>query len=141
MLFSGRRAQQARYRQQTILKTALEKRKDRVMSQRAAITTHILDLVRGQPAANVAVRLYNTKGLVASARTDDDGRVVQWDTEFDIQADKYRFEFDVAPYFDLQQADCFYEDVHISFRVKNVIEHYHVPLLLSPFGYSTYRGS
>jgi 5-hydroxyisourate hydrolase len=111
------------------------------MSQRAAITTHILDLVRGQPAANVAVRLFDTQGLVASATTDSDGRVFQWDTALSIQADKYRLEFDVEPYFDQHQADCFYEDVHISFRVKVITEHYHVPLLLSPFGYSTYRGS
>jgi 5-hydroxyisourate hydrolase len=111
------------------------------MSQRAPITTHILDLVRGQPAANVAVRLYDTQGLVASAATDKDGRVVQWDVAFTIQSDKYRLEFDVEPYFKQHQADCFYEDVHISFRVQSVTEHYHVPLLLSPFGYSTYRGS
>ena len=111
------------------------------MSQRAAITTHILDLVRGQPAAKVAVRLYDTQDLIASATTDSDGRVLQWDTEFTIQADKYRLEFDIEPYFDQHQTDCFYEDVHISFRVKEIAEHYHVPLLLSPFGYSTYRGS
>jgi 5-hydroxyisourate hydrolase len=47
----------------------------------------------------------------------------------------------VEPHFKQHQADCFYEDVHISFRVQSVTEHYHVPLLLSPFGYSTYRGS
>ncbi len=77
------------------------------MSQRAAITTHILDLVRGQPAAKVAVRLYDTQDLVASATTDSDGRVLQWDTEFTIQADKYRLEFDVEPYFDQHQAHLF----------------------------------
>jgi len=111
------------------------------MTDRAAITTHILDLVRGQPAASVPVRLYNSDGLVASAVTDRDGRVANWASGFTVQAGKYRLEFDVAPYFDQHQIESFYEDVHISFRVRGTLEHYHVPLLLSPFGYSTYRGS
>lgn len=111
------------------------------MTKRAPITTHILDLTRGAPANDVSVRLYQGDAMVSQGVTDADGRIVNWQNEITLVATKYRLEFDVEPYFTRLSSSSFYEDVHISFRVDAVDEHYHVPLLLSPFGYSTYRGS
>lgn len=105
------------------------------------VTTHILDLVRGQPATGIAVRLYQEASLLGSGITNEDGRVTDWDQAFVISAGRYRLEFDVEPWFRARGEASFYEDVHISFRIESADEHYHVPLLLSPFGYSTYRGS
>ncbi len=111
------------------------------MSDRVPITTHILDLVKGKPAAGIAVSLYSGDQLISTGQTDTDGRVESWEQTFDITAGKYRLEFDVEPWFTSKGESTFYEDVHISFRVDDTREHYHVPLLLSPYGYSTYRGS
>ncbi len=111
------------------------------MADKASITTHVLDQVRGKPAAGISVRLYAGTELIAEGETDTDGRVSDWQPVFSIAPGKYRLEFDVEPWFSERGEDSFYEDVHISFRVLNQAEHYHVPLLLSPFGYSTYRGS
>ncbi len=111
------------------------------MSDRPPITTHILDLVNGRPAAGVVVRLYREAELLARGVTNDDGRVESWSEALSIDSGKYRLEFDVEPWFTSRGEKSFYEDVHISFRIVNADEHYHVPLLLSPFGYSTYRGS
>lgn len=111
------------------------------MSDRAAITTHILDLATGKPAANISLRLFGPEGQITAAVTDDDGRVNHWQDAFTITPGKYRIEFDVEPYFEARGTTPFYEDVHIAFRIREVSEHYHVPLLLSAFGYSTYRGS
>lgn len=111
------------------------------MADRPPITTHVLDLARGRPAAGISVALFRDQELVAEGVTNDDGRVGQWQPNFEIACGKYRLEFNVESWFAAQGIDTFYEDVHISFRVADENEHYHVPLLLSPFGYSTYRGS
>jgi 5-hydroxyisourate hydrolase len=111
------------------------------MNDRLPITTHILDLVTGKPAAGVAVSLYLGDQLISTGQTDADGRVESWEQAFDVTAGKYRLEFDVEPWFTSKGKSTFYEDIHISFRVDDTSEHYHVPLLLSPYGYSTYRGS
>jgi 5-hydroxyisourate hydrolase len=111
------------------------------MADRAPVTTHILDLVRGKPANGIGVRLFSETGEVAQGVTDKDGRVDFWQQPFEILPGRYRLEFDVEPWFSSRGEDSFYEDVQISFRVRDTNEHYHVPLLLSPFGYSTYRGS
>jgi 5-hydroxyisourate hydrolase len=108
---------------------------------RAPITTHILDTTTGRPAAGVCLTLFGPQGKVTTAVTDVDGRVTSWLDAFELQSGKYRIEFEVDAYFFEKQLATFYEDVHISFRVQDTSEHYHVPLLLSPFGYSTYRGS
>ena len=108
---------------------------------RASVTTHILDLNHGKPAAGISVRLYADDSLLASGVTNDDGRVEIWDTDSSIVSGKHRLEFDVQPWFDARGETSFYEDVHISFRIAATDEHYHVPLLLNAFGYSTYRGS
>ena len=111
------------------------------MIDRAPITTHILDTSTGRPAAGVRLTLFGPAGVITTGVTDDDGRVTKWHDRFELQSVKYRIEFEIEPYFTERQSATFYEDVHISFRVQDTSEHYHVPLLLSPFGYSTYRGS
>ena len=105
------------------------------------VTTHILDLVNGRPAAGVDVRLFAGAELIAEGVTNDDGRVADWRQSFSVSPGSYRLEFDVEPWFHARGENSFYEHVHISFRIADAAEHYHVPLLLSPFGYSTYRGS
>ena len=105
------------------------------------ITTHVLDTSIGKPARNVAVALTDFDGnVVGRGHTDQDGRCRDLVTE-DVQTGRYRISFDVAAYFLERDIHSFYPVVHIDFEVFNAGEHYHVPLLLSPFGYSTYRGS
>ncbi len=106
----------------------------------ARITTHVLDISRGQPAAGVAVTLESgaTLGDRQSAVTDDDGRVK---TFAEVGAGTHRLTFDVGAHYAKSGQDTFYPHAQITFVVKDAAQHFHVPLLLSPFGYSTYRGS
>ena len=111
------------------------------------ISTHILDTSRGKPAAGVTVIL-EMKGKsgdwskVASATTDPDGRINSLFPEgVPLEKGMYRLTFETASYFRSVQTESFYPYVQIAFEVKESSAHYHVPLLLSPFGYSTYRGS
>jgi|SRR4051812_27050192 5-hydroxyisourate hydrolase len=110
----------------------------------SAITTHILDTSAGGPAGGVAVRLeFETSGgwvEVGTGETDGDGRLRDL-LKNKIETGNYRLTFDVGEYFAKNAATCFFPEVTITFAVRNANEHYHVPLLLSPFGYSTYRGS
>ena len=110
----------------------------------SAVTTHVLDAARGRPAAGVAVRLEAAKGgdwaSLAEGRTDDDGRIKDLGPER-LDADDYRLTFATGDYFDDQGVATFYPQVQITFRINDPEQHYHVPLLLSPFAYSTYRGS
>jgi len=97
------------------------------------ISTHVLDAQRGRPATGLAVRLERADGtLVSAGETGPDGRITGWDaTEVGV----YRLVFatgGIAPFF---------PEVVLTFHVADPAEHYHVPLLLSPFAYSTYRGS
>jgi 5-hydroxyisourate hydrolase len=98
------------------------------------ITTHVLDTARGRPAAGVPVRLERDGEPLADTATDADGRARL--TE-DAAAGRYRLVFDTGAY--LGGAG-FYPEVAVVFQVTEVGD-YHVPLLLSPFGYCTYRGS
>ena len=101
-----------------------------------SLSTHVLDTSRGRPAAGVPVTLYRQDGTrLTDAVTDADGRVR------DLPVDGpggYRLVFATGDYLG---ADAFYPEVSVAFRIGAPDEHYHVPLLLSPFGYSTYRGS
>ena len=104
------------------------------------ITTHVLDLAAGRPAAGVAVVLEQAADggwqELARGRTDDDGRVGDLG---DVPAPgRFRLRFDTAGYLG---EDAFFPEVTLQFSVARPEEHLHVPLLLSPFGYSTYRGS
>lgn len=106
------------------------------------ITTHVLDTSTGKPAAGVPVRLERQKEGgwedVGSGVTNEDGRVSDLVTG-SIEPGVYRITFDSGAYF--RDREHFYPIIRIEFRYKEDGRHYHVPLLLSPFGYSTYRGS
>ncbi|MGB6927026.1 hydroxyisourate hydrolase [Psychrobacter sp.] len=120
----------------------------------ATISSHILDTYLGKPAADVAVTLHRIRDngaaiLLAHGTTNSDGRVTpdawQFDTAIDstehqLNIGRYTVTFDTQSYFDAQQLTAFYPQVVIDF-VVNDASHYHVPLLLSAHGYSTYRGS
>ncbi|MCK2220759.1 hydroxyisourate hydrolase [Actinomadura sp. ATCC 31491] len=100
-----------------------------------SFSTHVLDAVAGRPAAGVRVRLEDDAGMVlAEGRTDGDGRIKGWDT---AGAGVRRVVFDTGGYL----RDTFYPEVVIAFTVTDPARHHHVPLLLSPYAYSTYRGS
>ena len=102
----------------------------------ATLSTHVLDTARGVPAAGVPVRLLDASGRsLAEAVTDGDGRVPSLGG--DLPAGTFTLRFNVA----IQQPDGFYPEVAVTFTVADGESHYHVPLLLSPYGYSTYRGS
>lgn len=112
------------------------------------LTTHILDTANGQPADGVCIRLYSIDGerrLVADVKSNADGRsdepLLEGDT---FTSGGFELEFDVGSYFDRQRTrrgDLPFLDVVVIRFHANGDEHYHVPLLVSPFGYSTYRGS
>jgi 5-hydroxyisourate hydrolase len=111
-----------------------------------SITTHVLDTSRGRPAADVAVSLEHfvaNEGWrrLGQARTDDDGRIKSGLAPATLSAGNHRLRFDTGEWFRAQNVEAFYPEVQITFVVRNASEHHHVPLLLSPFGYSTYRGS
>jgi 5-hydroxyisourate hydrolase len=105
------------------------------------ITTHVLDTAQGRPAAGVAVTLERGPDWteVGSGRTGDDGRLKELGPA--DAAGAYRLRFDTGAYFAALGARAFFPEVTVHFTVERPEEHHHVPLLLSPFGYSTYRGS
>lgn len=109
------------------------------------ITTHVLDTSVGRPAAGIPVRLEVMNGdgwtEVGSGSTDADGRIADLLPAERVEATTYRLEFDTAAYFASRGVDGFYPQIEIRFEVSDAGAHHHVPLLLSPFGYSTYRGS
>jgi 5-hydroxyisourate hydrolase len=105
------------------------------------ITAHVLDAVTGSPAAGVAIELFDSSGTsIASARTDIDGRVNALGPD-QLPAGNYRIVFGTGAYFAARSQPTFFPEVAISFTVVAGEAHYHIPLLLSPFAYSTYRGS
>jgi 5-hydroxyisourate hydrolase len=113
------------------------------------LSTHVLDVALGQPARGVAVRLDllppATAGggtvILATTVTDDDGRVGDLLGGAPLAAGVYRLTFQTGAYFSATGRASFYPRVQVIFEVTAAGEHHHVPLLLSPFGYSTYRGS
>lgn len=106
----------------------------------STLSTHILDAVSGRPASGVTVRLAGTDSAeLATATTDDDGRVTSLAHE--LSNGIYRLHFDTGSYFASIGVTAFYPEVVIAFEVTDAVPHYHVPLLLSPYAYSTYRGS
>jgi 5-hydroxyisourate hydrolase len=111
------------------------------------ISTHVLDTVKGKPASGVPVRLerQDSSGKwvpIGSAQTDQDGRCSQLLPDGAALAEGvYRLAFDTASYFAACGVDGLYPVVEIVFRVRNGETHFHIPLLLSPNGYTTYLGS
>lgn len=107
----------------------------------STVTTHVLDTALGQPAAGVAVRLERADGAeVASGVTDPGGRVGDLGPD-GLAPGTYRITFDTGAYFGRDGRRAFYPEVTVTFLIEAGGGHYHVPLTLSPFAYSTYRGS
>ncbi|MCL6247978.1 hydroxyisourate hydrolase [Acinetobacter sp. ANC 4945] len=105
------------------------------------ISSHILDTNLGKPAANVRIQLFNADGeLLGSAQTNADGRVNDFALK-DFTAGAYSLEFATAEYFQTLNTETFFPKAVIHFYVKDASQHFHIPLLISPFAYSTYRGS
>jgi 5-hydroxyisourate hydrolase len=112
----------------------------------SGITTHVLDTSLGRPASGVSVRLERREGSawaeLARGATDADGRCKNLLPDgTGLQPSVYRLSFDTAEYFGRRGLPTFYPEVVVVFEVREPAQHHHVPLLLSPFGYSTYRGS
>ena len=112
----------------------------------SGITTHVLDTSAGKPAAGVAVKLevrMNDRWVTLAERsTDADGRARDLMADGSrLDAGSYRITFATGAYFAARGVSTFFPEASVMFEVKDAAQHYHVPLLLSPFGYSTYRGS
>jgi 5-hydroxyisourate hydrolase len=105
----------------------------------STLSTHVLDTALGKPASGIRVTLLQGEEAVGAASTDADGRARDFVKTLD--AGDYRLRFEVEGYLKKSGRDGFYRTITIDFVISAVGEHYHVPLLLSPFGYSTYRGS
>ncbi len=110
------------------------------------ISTHVLDLALGKPAGDVAVRLERQEPsgwrLLASQRTDRDGRCNQLLPEGEhLSVGSYRLAFEITSYYEAQKIDALYPVVEVTFLVRAGDSQLHIPLLLSPNGYTTYRGS
>ncbi len=104
-----------------------------------SVSTHVLDSVLGRPAAGIAVRLFAGEALLAEGVTDRDGRCQLTDDATGVGT--HRLVFATGQWFAEQDRDAFYPEVVLTFVVQEPAEHHHVPLLLAPFAYSTYRGS
>ena len=108
------------------------------------VTTHVLDTGSGKPAADVPVTLNVLDGTswaqIADGVTDEDGRIKQLGPDR-LPTGTYRLAFDTGKYFAASGTETFFPEVTLTFGVVESEAHYHVPLLLSPFAYSTYRGS
>jgi 5-hydroxyisourate hydrolase len=111
------------------------------------VSTHVLDLVHGKPAREVPVRLDKQNAhadwrLLTSAHTDHDGRCAQLLPEGeDLSAGVYRLSFDIGTYYKAQTIAALYPVVEVTFEVRDGESNFHIPLLLSPNGYTIYRGS
>lgn len=106
------------------------------------LSTHVLDTERGIPAAGVPIALYRGDNVVAQARTDADGRIANVAGRAIEAGTTYRLVFDVAAYFATQRRPApFLQRVSVEFVVNPTDSHYHVPLLLSPYACTSYRGS
>ena len=104
-----------------------------------SVSTHVLDAVAGRPAAGMTVQLWAGDHLVGTGATDADGRCRL--AEGPTAAGPHRLVFGTGPWSAAQDRETFWPEVVLTFAVTDPAGHHHVPLLLSPFGYSTYRGS
>ncbi len=111
----------------------------------SGISTHILDIGLGKPAAGVRIHLErwteSSWEMIADCVTDSDGRCREVLSDAQVIPATYRFTFATGPYFAAGGRTTLYPEVIVSFTVTESGANYHIPLLLSPFGYSTYRGS
>ena len=114
------------------------------MADRPTISTHVLDLASGEPAPGVGVALFRLTGsgtpeLLSELETDDDGRIRDLLGGAELTEGDYQLAFDVGGYAD--DPDAFFQSAAVALRISDAGRSYHVPLLLSPYGMSTYRGS
>jgi 5-hydroxyisourate hydrolase len=112
----------------------------------SGITTHVLDTSCGKPASGVPVLLEVRSDdggwkEIARSATDGDGRASLLPARSQVPRGVYRVSFDTGAYFLASNVETFYPEVRVVFEVRELSAHHHVPLLLSPYGYSTYRGS
>jgi 5-hydroxyisourate hydrolase len=109
------------------------------------ITTHILDTHRGCPAQGVPIQLFRRQGnedvLLSEGKTNDDGRIRDLLPAGSLIPGIYTMRFDTGAYHESLGIVGFYPEALVVFEIQSTTEHYHIPLLLSPFAYSTYRGS
>lgn len=110
------------------------------------ITTHVLDTATGRPASGLPIAIYMLAGAervpLGNGVTNADGRITDLlPSDKPLATGRYLMHFDTATYFRMSEVEFFYPYVEVVFEITNIEQHYHVPLLLSPFGYSTYRGS
>lgn len=110
------------------------------------LSVHILDLQSGQPTAGVTVTLEQKKGerwqQLNSGVTDAQGRITaMYPEQMALQAGDYRIVFKTGEHYARLQQETFFPEIPVQFHVEKTGQHYHIPLLLSPFGYSTYRGN
>lgn len=104
----------------------------------STLSTHVLDTMAGRPAPGVRVTLRRQGIVLGSDTTDMDGRIAEFGAH--LSPGSYRLSFSVAEYWKAAGRETFYPEIVINFTM-DTDGHYHVPLLLSPYGYSTYRGS
>jgi len=105
-----------------------------------SLSTHVLDAISGRPAAGITVTLNDAVGVaVITAATDGDGRVAKLGDA--LPAGIYRLHFDTGSYFAGLDIPSFYPEIVVAFEITDAGGNYHVPVLLSPYAYSTYRGS
>lgn len=108
----------------------------------STISTHVLDTSLGRPAQGVRVTLERDHSLIGSGVTDEDGRVRElMQGGASLAEGEYTLTFSVGDYFTASKRSTFYSRIVVNFQVGAGEQHYHIPLLLSPFAYSTYRGS
>jgi len=109
------------------------------------ISTHILDLSSGKPAAGVRVVLSRIedghRATMASGVTDNDGRIKELVSKGKLDAALYELDFETGPYFRGRRVEPFHPRVSVIVEITDPSQHYHIPLLISPFGYTTYRGT
>jgi 5-hydroxyisourate hydrolase len=112
-----------------------------------SITSHVLDIAAGRPARDIPVALDVHRGAsgwvrLAERKTDADGRARDLlPPEVPLEGGHYRLTFDTVEYFRTHGELPFFPEIQVTFEVRDPTQHYHVPLLLSRYGYSTYRGS
>jgi 5-hydroxyisourate hydrolase len=111
----------------------------------SSLSTHILDQGAGLPAVNVEVLLQQLTDdgwvQIGTARTDADGRITYFGNEKQLSTGIFQLDFDTGDYFEQKGTKSFYPYVSVIFQMDDANQHYHVPLLLNQYGYSTYRGS
>jgi 5-hydroxyisourate hydrolase len=110
-------------------------------TNRPTISTHVLDITRGEPAAGVRVTLSRVDGGAETAReTDADGRIASLG-DADLTAGTYRLSFEVGAYYKKKGSSAFLQRATLDFEISDTSRRYHIPLLMSPFACSSYRGS